>query len=85
LKHERQVTILAAMMATGASFVVFALTLALTAVLSEKSISPMWELLITVYMIVGGIIATGSIYLLLRINTSVLKEIENIRKKYACW
>lgn len=55
LKHEREVVFSSVGMGVGASFLIFALTLALTVSLSEKAIDPLWLLMIEIYLIAGPI------------------------------
>ena len=85
LKHDREVVLYSVGMAVGASFLIFALTLGLTAVLTEKEISVLWVHMITAYLLVGGLILIASTVLFAELKYSERKDIERIRKKYLDW
>jgi len=85
LKHEREVVFYSVGMAIGASFVIFALTLGLTIILTEKEIPVLWSLMISAYLIVGGILLFASAMLFVVLVFSERKDIESIKKKYLDW
>jgi len=82
LKHEREVVLYTAGIAVGFSFLVFALTLGLTVLLTEKRIPLLWEHMITVYLLVGGLILIASTLLFTELKRSEREDIERARKKY---
>jgi len=85
MKHEREVVFYSVGMAVGASFLIFALTLGLTVVLSEKEIPVLWTLMIFTYLIVGGILLFASAMLFAGLKLSERKDLERIKKKYLDW
>ena len=85
LKHEREVVLYSVGMAVGASFLVFALTLGMTLVLTEKKIPDLWIHMITAYLLVGGLILIASTILFAELKYSEKQGIERIRKRYLDW
>lgn len=85
LKHERQVVFYSVLIAVGASFLVFALTLGLTLVLTQKQIPALWVHMITAYLLVGGLILITSAVLFAELKHSERRDIERIKKKYLEW
>jgi len=85
LRHEREVVFYTVGMAMGALFLVFALTVGLTVLLTEKKIPILWEQMITVYLLVGGLILIASSVLFAELRYSEKQDIERIRKKYLEW
>ena len=64
---------------------VFALTVGLTVVLTEKTIPALWVHMITAYLIVGGLILIVSGVLFAELKYSERKDIERIKKRYLDW
>ena len=85
LKHEREVVLYSVAMAVGASFLVFALTVGLAVVLTEKRIPALWVHIITGYLLVGGLILIASTFLFAELKYSERKDIERIKRKYLDW
>lgn len=85
LKHEREIVLYSVGMAIGASFLVFALTVGLTVVLTEKIIPILWVNMITAYLLAGGLILIASTVLFAELKYSERKDMERIRKKCLEW
>ncbi len=85
LKHERDVVLYSVGMAIGASFLVFALTVGLTVVLTEKTIPVLWVYMITAYLLAGGMLLIASIVLFINLRYSEREDIERLKKKYSEW
>lgn len=85
LKHERDIVLYGVGMAVGASFLVFALTLGLTVVLTEREIPVLWVHMITAYLIVGGVLLIVSRVLFAELKYSERKDLERIKRKYSDW
>ena len=85
LKHEREVVSYSIGMAVGASFLVFALTVGFTVVLTEKTIPVLWIQMITAYLLVGGLVLIASVVLFAELKYSERRDMERIKKKYVDW
>ncbi len=85
LKHERDIVLYSVGMAIGASFLVFALTVGLTVVLTEKTIPALWVHMITAYLLVSGMLLIGSTMLFTNLKYSEREDIERLKKKYSEW
>lgn len=85
LKHEREIVLYSVGIAVGASFLVFALTVGLTVVLTERTIPVLWVNIITAYLLVGGLILIVSTVFFAELKYSEGKDIERIRKKCLEW
>ncbi|MFQ6074134.1 MAG: hypothetical protein ACE5KC_02830 [Candidatus Bathyarchaeia archaeon] len=85
LKHERDIVLYGIGMAIGASFLVFALTVGLVVVLTEKTVAVLWVHMITAYLLVGGILLIGSTALFVNLKYSEREDMERLKKKYLEW
>jgi len=85
LTHEREVILYSVGMAVGASFLVFALTIGFTVVITERTIPMLWIQMITAYLLVGGLILIASTVLFAELKYSERRDLERIRKKYLDW
>lgn len=85
LKHDIKIALYSSFIAVGVAFKVFGFTPALTVTLSEKEISFLWILMITLYPIIGGILSFSGMVFLGRLKSSEEKDLERIRKKYLDW
>jgi len=85
LKHERDILLYTAGIAVGASFLVFALTVGLTVVLTERTIPDLWVHMITAYLFAGGMLLIGSAVLFVNHKYSEREDIERLKKRYSEW
>lgn len=84
LKHERLVVFYSAAIATGAAFLVFAITFSLTAhLLMEKNIPLLWDLVTNVLATLAGIVVFVSLWQLFHLKSAIEEQIESIREKYS--